>query len=338
MRGLAIVLGTFALLALSCNQPTLDKSGEAIDSLAQIPGYRQLDSLTKLIDKSPSNTDLLNERAKLFLQVGELDFALADIGRAILLDSSKADYFLTIADVYFQRNEPQRCLRSLKVARGLAPTNTEPLHRLAQFHLYIDKHQESIDFANEMLKIDPQDDRPFLVKALCFKDMGDTARAIQNYMLAVEQNPDNYDAQVELGILHWAQGKPIAASYLKNALAIRPDATDALYALGMVYQDAGTYDKAMETYMRLVQVDSTYRTAWHNMGYVNYLQKDYDTALVNVNRAVALEPNYHQAIFLRGLIYEARGDKEKAKREYSYVIQMAPNYKKAADGMARLLK
>ena len=339
MRGLVAVVVMLAMVAFGCGEKTSEGTSPVIDSMAQLPGYKQLDSITKLLDRSPNNTDLLNFRAKLFLSAGELNFALADVGRAILIDSSKAEYFLTIAEVYFQRNEPQRCLKSLEVARRLAPDNTEPLYRLAQFNLYLNKHQESIDLANEMLRIDPQDDRPFLIKALCFKDMGDTTKALENYMLAAEQNPDNFDVQVELGILNWGRKSPMAEAFLKNALAIRPDAIEAWYALGMVYQNSGRYEKAMQSYTKIIEVDSTYRSAYFNMGYIHFQHlKQYDDALVQFDRAVAISPNYHEAIYMRGACYEAKGDKEKAKREYTYALQLAPDYGKAAKGMTRLLR
>jgi len=337
MRGLLVVCVAIGLFAMSCGNSTTDGIAPVADSTAMIPGYKQLDSLTKLLDASPNNTDLLNERAKLFLKVGELNFALADIGRAILLDSSKADYFLTIADVYFQRNEPKLCLKSLEVAKGLEPKNVEPLYKLAQFNLYIDKHQESMALANDMLRIDAQDDRPFVIKALCYKAMKDTTKAIENYMLAAEQNPDNFDAQMELGILHWARKGPMAESFLKNALAIRPDATEALYALGVVYQDAEKLDDALATYSQLTRVDSTYSAAYFNMGYIQqqYLQ-NYDEALAHFNKAAAASPRYYQAIYMRGLCYESKGDKLKAKNEYASALAIEPTYDKALAGMKRV--
>jgi tetratricopeptide (TPR) repeat protein len=227
----------------------------------------------------------------------------------------------------------------LKKAHTLQPDYPEPLYRLAQFELYLGEHQKSIDYANKMLRIDARDDRPFMVKALCYKELGDTAKAIQNYLEAVTENPDNYDAYVELGILHWAKGEPLAEQYLKSALDIRPDGLDALYALGMQYQKAYKLNDALKTYTHIVELDSTYRTAYFNMGYIQYQELQlYDEALTNFNKAVQVDPKYFQAVYMRGLCYEAKGDVERAKREYSYAIELNPDYGKAADGLNRVLR
>lgn len=339
MRGWEILAAVFLLLASACgNSVTTQGSVEAIDSAAAFPEYRALDSLTRLLDKSPDNPQLLNQRAKVFILAGELNFALADVGRAILIDSSKAEYFLTISDIYFQRQEPKRCLKALEMARHLDPRNLDAMQRLAQFKLYLGAFQESIDLANQMLAIDAQDERPFIIKALCFKELKDTTKAIENYLKAVQQNPDNYDVQMELGVLHWGKGNSLAESYLKNALDIRPDSKQALYALAMVYQSTDRPEDAMEKYALILALDSTYRDAYYNMGYVHFTEARYAEALESFNRAVAVSPGYHQAIYMRGLCHEMTGEKELAKREYSYALQLVPNFQKANDRLQGLLK
>jgi tetratricopeptide (TPR) repeat protein len=303
------------------------------------PQMARLDSLTKLLDKTPNSANLLNERAKVFLEVNEVNFALADVGRALLIDSTKATYYLTISDVYFRLNKSEQCKKALEKAHAIQPDYAEPLYRLAQFELYLGNHQKSVNYANEMLRIDAQDDRPFMIKGLCFKELGDTAMAIHNYLEATTENPDNYDAFVELGVLHWAKKDKLAEQYLKSALDIRPDGMDALYALGMQYQQSDRLNEALETYTHILEIDSTYRAAYYNMGYIQYQYLQlYDEALVNFEKAVKVDPKYFQAVYMRGLCYEAKGDVGKAKAEYSYAIQLNPNYEKAASGLNRLVR
>ena len=335
--GIAFILG---LTILSCTtKPDAPDGTIEAEAIETIPGEAELDSITALLEKSPNDAKLLNERAKVFLKVDQLNFALADVGRAILLDSTVAAYYLTISDVYFRMNEPNKSKNALLKANKLQPDYLEPLYRLAQFELYLGQHQNSINYANQMLRIDSRDDRPFMVKGLCYKELGDTAKAIDNYLEAVTENPDNYDAYVELGILHWTKKDPLSEQYLKSALQIRPDGMDALYALGMHYQQNDKLNEAMETYTQIIELDSTNRSAYFNIGYIQYQYLQlYNEALANFDKAVKVDPKYYQAIYMRGLCYEAKGDVAKAKREYSYAIELNPDYGKAADGLNRVLR
>lgn len=329
------------ILAVGCDQSSTENTQPEIEVpevVEKFPGQVRLDSLTALLEQDPDNANLLNERAKVFLDVDQNNYALADAGRAILLDSTVAKYYLTISDVYFRLNKPNKCKNALLKAVELQPDYKEPLYRLAQFELYLRNHQESINYANDMLRIDARDDRPFMVKGLCYKELGDTAKAIQNFLEAVSENPDNYDAYVELGILHYVQSNSLAEGYLKSALDIRPEGLDALYALGMHYQTSDKLNQALETYTQIVELDSSYSAAYFNMGYVQYQYLQlYNEALANFDKAVQVNPKYYQAVYMRGLCFEAKGDVARAKREYAYALELNPNYKKAADGMQRLL-
>lgn len=327
------------ILAVGCGTSSEPDQEESVQVKEErLPGEAQLDSLTKLLEARPNDASLLNARAKVFLEVNETNFALADVGRALMIDSSKADYYLTISDIYFRMEKPKMCLNALKKANALEPTLKEPLYRLAQFSLYLDKYQDCIDYANQMLEVDARDDRPFLVKALCFKQMGDTAKAVQNLLSAVTQNPDNFEAYLDLGVIHLRKNDPLAEKYLNAALDIRPDDLLALYDLGLFYQQNDRLNEALQTYTHILEIDSTYRNAYYNMGFIYYqFLKEYDEALSSFDKAVKADPKYYQAVYMRGLCYEAKGDVSRAKTEYSYAIQLNPDYKLAADGLNRLL-
>ncbi len=340
MRKYNLIYIVLLIVAFGCNSKPETKEVEPVLQESDLAALQmaKLDSLTRLIDASPGDAALLHARSKAFLDVNQINFALADVGRALLIDSTKAPYYLTISDVYFRMNEPVKCKNALLKANQLQPEYREPLYRLAQFELYLGNHQKSIEYANEMLRLDARDDRPFLVKGLCYKELGDTAKAIFNYLEAVTENPDNYDAYVELGILHYGKKDALAEGYLKSALDIRPDGLDAMYALGMHYQNNDKLNEALETYTKILGLDSLNQNAYFNMGFIQYQYLQlYNEALVNFEQAVKVNPKYFQAIYMRGLCYEAKGDVARAKREYSYALELNPNYDKAAKGLQRLV-
>ncbi|MCF8460341.1 MAG: hypothetical protein K9G46_06430, partial [Flavobacteriales bacterium] len=127
-----IVMGLLFLGFIGCVTKA-PKDTEVETTVEETPQMARLDSLTKLLDKSPNSANLLNERAKVFLEVNEVNFALADVGRALLIDSTKATYYLTISDVYFRLNKSEQCKKALEKAHAIQPDYAEPLYRLAQF-------------------------------------------------------------------------------------------------------------------------------------------------------------------------------------------------------------
>jgi Tfp pilus assembly protein PilF len=76
---------------------------------------------------------------------------------------------------------------------------------------------------------------------------GDRERAMRAYRAALEQHPDNFDANLQLGTLLRLESKPdLAMLYLKRAQAARPDDLGLRHALAATYLSLGDADKACE--------------------------------------------------------------------------------------------
>ncbi|MFT4680662.1 MAG: tetratricopeptide (TPR) repeat protein [Granulosicoccus sp.] len=311
---------------------------ELVSGDTTVVAANPFDSISALINESPNNADLLHERGKMFIAAGDLSVALGDLGRAIMIDSTQSDYFLTLSDIYFKGNKPAKSMTALKRAGAIAPNDPEVPLRLAEFYLYIQNYTEAVNATNEALALDNRNDRAYFLKGFCYKEVGDTMKAVEQFQRAVENNADYVDAYVELAILYDIKGDPVAEQYYQNALKVEPDSKEALYGLGLHYQDTDRLNEAMQTYTKLVQFHPDYSSAFYNMGFINYeFVKDRNQALSYFDAAVQVNPDYISAIYMRGLCFEALGDVSKAKREYQFALQKDPGFQLALDGLKRLL-
>ena len=131
----------------------------------------------------------------------------------------------------------------------------------------------------------------------------------------------------------------IAADYLRNALNIKPDSKEALYLLGMFYQENGQYEKAIDTYAILGKLDTTYRNAPYNTGYIYLVYlNDYKKAIVYFSQAIQRDPEYAEAFYNRGYAYELSGKYQEAYADYKMTLKLKDNYEKAIEGLNRIDK
>ncbi len=109
--------------------------------------------------------------------------------------------------------------------------------------------------------------------------------------------------------------------------------------LGMFYQENGRYQEALEAYDTLAKVDSTFKDAPYNTGYIYlvYLH-DFRKAASFFSIALRCDPGYIEAMFNRGYSYELAGEYSKAYQDYNHVLQLRTNYQKAIDGLNRIDK
>ena len=83
----------------SCTQnKTTDESGKVLQDTTPI-GKRIADISIK-IGKDPMNPQLFNDRAKLHLERNDVVNALLDMERVISMDTTNANFFITLADVH----------------------------------------------------------------------------------------------------------------------------------------------------------------------------------------------------------------------------------------------
>jgi tetratricopeptide (TPR) repeat protein len=87
------------------------------------------------------------------------------------------------------------------------------------------------------------------------------SEAIEEYKLAIAENPEHWQAYMGLGDTHYMMGKyHLAATYFEESVAIQPYAPTYRY-LGDAYMRIGQIDKAIKAYQSSVDTDPNYAPA-----------------------------------------------------------------------------
>ena len=330
------IIFIFAIaLLFSCKQKKSEEKTKIPQTVYSVNA--ELDRLSKEIVANPQNADAYYLRSKLY--IGEKNFkkAYADINQAVQLDSLKVDFLMLLADIQFANTMIPQAIQTFQKCIALNPKNIDAYLKLAELHLYIKKYKESIRYANEALKIDKHHGKSYFIKGFVFKENGDTAKAISSFQTCVEQEPDNYDAYMQLGILNGARKNTRAVQYYSNALRLKPKSIETLYARGLFYQDNLGYNKAMEDYSTILQIDPNYKDAHFNMGYIHLVYlKVYDQAIRHFTDAIQCDQYYVKAFYNRGLSYEYIGNATAAEADFKKALGIFPTYTLAIDGLKRL--
>jgi tetratricopeptide (TPR) repeat protein len=299
----------------------------------------RLAALNQQIEDDGDNAELYNRRAKCYLGDHEFDKALKDVNRAISMDAKKTAFYITLSDVYLLMGQPQNSRDALTKAIEINPQEKEALLKLAKLYLIVKDYKNCYVTVKQLLDIDNGNSGAYFTRAVGLLEQGDTIHAVADLMQAVDKNQEFYDAYVQLGELYSIKKDPMAAQYLQNALNVRPQSKEALYLLGLFYQENGQYDKAISTYQSLAKVDSAFREAPYNIGYINLVYlKDFRQAIAGFTESIRKDPGYFQAYFNRGYAYELSGDYKNAYDDYQKSLKIKVNYDKAIDGLNRLDK
>lgn len=298
-----------------------------------------LTNINELIRQDPDNLDLYHRRA--MIMVGRKDYgtALLDINRILAIDSSTTKYLLAAADIHFFIGKIQRADQLLKRAVQIAPNDIECALRLAQLHHYLKRYEEELELLNKVLDLDKRNSQAYFMKGMVCKEQEDTANAMKNMQLAVQMDPDYYNAYIQMGLITANQKNPLAVDYYRNALEIQPASEEALYNLGMYYQETNQYNPAIETYTALLKVNPHHFDAHFNLGMIHAYKLDVvDEGLKYFNMAIQDNPAEPRGYYGRGYCYEKKGDVNAATADYKKALEVDPQYTNAARALEGVTK
>jgi len=294
-------------------------------------------ALNEQIKNDPNNADLYHKRAIYYNTHTDVDAALMDMKRALMLDSTKVNYYLTIADIYFKTNKTRNAKESLEKCITIDAKNIPALLKLAELFLYVKQHQQAINYINKVLKIDGYNAKAYFMKGMSYKEIGDTTNAISSMVTAVEQDQTYYAAYIQLGILYAEQKNPLALDYYSNALKLKPNSIEALYNVAKFYQDIAAYSKALEAYNILLRVNKKYKYAYFNKGviYLIGFQK-YKMAIDCFDAAIKQDSLYTEPNYGIGVCYHEMGNLKQAKAYYLKALKINNRYTPAIDALNML--
>jgi tetratricopeptide (TPR) repeat protein len=330
----SLLFAVFVISSCGRNNKVAESNKSGKDTITVI-----IEDLSNKIADHPSDPELLQKRAKYYLLDHQEKLAFTDISKAVAISPNNASLYITLSDVYLGMGKPDNCSEALLKALSIEPRNNSALLRIAKLSLIIKDYKGTFEYIRRALAVEQVNPQAYFTRALALLEKGDTVLAVVDLKKTVDQDQGFYDAYVELGELYSMKKDPVAADYFKNAIRIKPGSREAMYMLGMYYQENGNYETALETYARLIKADSTFRDAPYNSGYIYlvYLH-DFNKAADFFSKALKCDPGYVEALFNRGYAYELSGDYEKADLDYKHVLTLKTNYQKAIEGLNRIDK
>jgi tetratricopeptide (TPR) repeat protein len=105
------------LIAFSCTTETVINQEEInkADSISIKLNSPELKAVNQELLKDPSNGELYHKRSLIYFKLNQLLDATGDALRAIRIDSVKANYYLSLADIYFAQNKTKLAKETLEL-------------------------------------------------------------------------------------------------------------------------------------------------------------------------------------------------------------------------------
>ena len=122
----------------------------------------------------------------------------------------------------------------------------------------------------------------------------------------------------------------LAMELYREALMLDPTLVPALVNLGNLHYSEGRLPEAHALYERAVHLDDTAFEAWFNLGNVYHDLGRCAEAVTCYQRALAIAPEYADACFYLAVAYEKLGESDAARPYWQRYLRLAPEGEWAA--------
>ena len=200
--------------------------------------------------------------------------------------------------------------------------HTASLLLRGELHYLYRKHEESLKDLNNVLKVDPYEEKAYYFKGLNFKELGDFKKAISQFQTTVEQESFSCDAYEQLAFIYAYLGNPLAELYFDNALAVDSSNVQMWYNKGMYLQRLERYADAEKCYKAMLRRDNFNQYANYNLGYLNWLKQEYEMAANYFSDAIYTNSEYAEAYYARGLCFKELGNIPQARVDFQSAIRL----------------
>lgn len=336
-----LYLLSFVILFSACqNNTNTSEKIENKDSLVVVGESvsKELSELNLKISKSPNDPTLYNDRAKYYIKTNQLEFAYNDLAYGFKYDSLYMPLYNTLADYHLRKSEPAQAKAALDKALQINPKSYMTYVKIGELFYLVKKYDLAFENINKGLKINKYYSDAYFWKGMIYREQKKEEMAMSNFITAVEQDPDNFKAYMQMGLIELEKKSKVALDHFNAAVRVKPDNTEGYYARAYYYQTSNDYDKAIQDYTKVIEIDSTYTNAHFNLGVLRYELKLTDLAMLDFSRAIKCNPKYAEAYYMRGLCEEAKSLDEEALADFEYALSLKSNYSLASQAIDRVNK
>ncbi len=166
--------------------------------------------------------------------------------------------------------------------------------------------------------------------ALAAYQRGDRVEAERLCRLLLDAMPDYFDALFLAGIIAEQAGRAErAVELLTKAVTVNPDVAEAWYNHGVALGRVHRHEEALASYERAIALKADYADAYYNRGVVlNNLDRPAQ-ALDSYDRAIGFNPEYAEVYNNRGIVLDRLQRHDEAMASYDRAIALKPDYARA---------
>ena len=196
-----------------------------------------------------------------------------------------------IVDYYLRKGKTTDSSRALELGLKLHPASNELKTKRAKIYLASGETQKAMHILEPMSHSGDYEVQLLRIEALSRSSRYKEARLVAE-MLVASETEDIDNICLDIAFIFISQFDfESALHFLKTGDAFFNKNIDLLYELAFCYEQTSENLQAIDTYNRIINIDSYSSEAWFNMGQVYFAEQDFANAINAYDFALAINDN-----------------------------------------------
>jgi tetratricopeptide (TPR) repeat protein len=224
--------------------------------------------------------------------------AISAYQRAIAARPNEYAAYQSVADLLRNQNRFTEAIDAQRRALKVFPNDGRIYASLSALYGLADMKDEAAKAAQAGIQFAPNESKGYMNLCRAYNDLNKPEMAIRECNNALRLNPNDGETYFYLARAHDLAGKEReapqyyrrAVSGLEELTRNNPGSSYAFYLLGNAYYANEQPQKAIEAYVKCLEMSPRFVRARYNVGIVQLRQKNKTAALEQYNRLLELDP------------------------------------------------
>lgn len=232
------------------------------------------------------------------------------------------ELYFSKAQLHAELGESLKSLKAIEVAERFQPFDSELLLLKVSVFIDLEKYKEAIDVLEEIETIVSEKDVYYYYFGEAFQGIDEYDIAIEYFKQALQHNPSNDDALIELvATLEMADREDECLAIYEDLLSKDPYNLSAWYNIGLVQDKLGKYKEAVDAYDYAIAIDDTFSSAYYNKGLSLLSLENYSQAIDCFEKTIEIEDGQDTTVWVNlANCYLKLGDYRQAISYYQKTI------------------
>jgi len=270
------------------------------------------------VSLSPNTADVRNERAQIFLAMGDYQQAEETFRQSLQLDDQYVQTHLSLGQLYVEQQQWAEAIQAFERAIELNAKSAEAYSLLGYAYSQTGDLAKALDAYQASAQLRPRNyvDRKNL--AILYNQLGRTDDAVREATEALALAPENQKQSLQAFLVQLGGGE---------ATTISPaDAQEVqeLLDAGRVVLDTQDWEAAETIYQQVLELDASNAIAHSALAYVYARQGRLEEAIAENMAVLALLPDDYNSYKNLAILYQQAGQFEKAIENTDQALELAP--------------